>query len=71
MTITFLAVDADRCQGHAHCYLTAAPALLTGDDEGYVSISGSRIEVPSDHLDAARAAVLACPENAITLAEEN
>lgn len=68
---TYIAVDGSKCQGHAHCYLTAAPSLLEGDDEGYVSISGSRLEVPEDQLDAARSAVLACPESAITIVEEN
>jgi ferredoxin len=61
-----LAVDAERCTGHGRCY-TVAPDLLTYDDEGYVSIRGSAIDVPDDQVAAAREAASSCPEQAIEL----
>ena len=65
-----LAVDAERCTGHGRCY-TVAPDLLTYDDEGYVSIRGSAIDVPDDQVAAARDAASSCPEQAIQLLSEN
>lgn len=67
---TYLVVDAERCTGHARCYLSAAPDLLEQDEEGFVSIRGSRVLVPPDQFDHALDAVDACPEGAIALAEE-
>lgn len=58
-----LTVDADRCMGHGRCY-TVAPDLLTYDEEGFVTIRGEVIDVPDDQLDAAREAVISCPEQA-------
>jgi ferredoxin len=64
-----LAVDADECTGHGRCY-TVAPDLLTYDDEGYVTVRGSAIDVPPDQLAAAEEAAGSCPEEAITLIED-
>jgi len=64
-----LAVDADECTGHGRCY-TLAPDLLTFDDEGYVTVRGSAIDVPQDQLAAAEEAAGSCPEEAITLIED-
>ena len=61
-----LAVDAERCTGHGRCY-TVAPDLLAYDDEGYVSIRGGAIDVPTDQVAAAREAASSCPEQAIQL----
>ena len=61
-----LSVDGAACTGHGRCY-TLAPELLTYDDEGYVSIRGTALEVPEDQADAARIATSACPERAIHL----
>jgi ferredoxin len=61
-----LTVAADRCTGHGRCY-SVAPDLLTYDDEGFVSIKGSSIDVPANQVAAARAAEAACPEDAITI----
>jgi ferredoxin len=61
-----LSVDGAACTGHGRCY-TLAPDLLTYDDEGYVSIRGTEIEVPDDQADAARLAASGCPEQAISL----
>jgi ferredoxin len=63
-----LSVDAGRCTGHGRCY-DAAPTLLQDDDEGFVTLRGQTMTVPADQLTAARAAVNACPERAITLAD--
>ena len=64
-----LTIDAEMCTGHGRCY-TLAHDLLTYDDEGFVSVRGQTIEVPAEQHDAAREAAMACPEGAITLAED-
>jgi ferredoxin len=61
-----LYIDGSVCTGHGRCY-TLAPELLTYDDEGYVSVRDTDIEVPDEHVDAARIAASACPEQAIRL----
>lgn len=63
-----LSVNADRCTGHGRCY-TAAPTLLSDDDEGFVTLRGRTMTVPGDQLAAAREAVAACPERALTLTD--
>lgn len=63
-----ISVDGDKCTGHGRCY-TTAPDLLQSDDEGFVTIRGSSLEVPQDQQDAARRAFNACPEDAISLLE--
>jgi ferredoxin len=64
-----LHVDATGCTGHGRCY-TLAPELLTSDDEGYVTIRGSAIEVPEGLRDLAENVEGSCPEAAITLIDE-
>jgi ferredoxin len=59
-------VDANLCTGHGRCY-TVAPELLSYDDEGFVTIRGSAIEVLTDQSNAAQEAMNSCPEGAITL----
>jgi ferredoxin len=61
-----LTVREGACVGHGRCY-TAAADLLTYDDEGYVSLRDSSMEVPAGQEDAAEAARQACPEGAIVL----
>lgn len=61
-----LTVHADVCTGHGRCY-TLAPELLECDDEGYVTLRGRTIDVPSGQLVAARDAVAGCPEQALEL----
>ena len=63
-----LSVDAGRCMGHGRCY-ASAPALLSYDDEGYVTARGEVIDVPDSQVAAAREAVANCPEQAIELLE--
>jgi ferredoxin len=64
-----LAVDADQCTGHGRCY-SLAPQLLSSDDEGYVTIRGSSIEVPEDLRALADEIAGTCPEGAISLIDE-
>ncbi len=61
-----LSVDETRCTGHGRCY-TVAPKLLSDDDEGFVTLRGSSMEIAADQLADAEEAVAACPEQAITL----
>jgi ferredoxin len=63
-----LSVDDARCTGHGRCY-TAAPGLLSDDDEGFVTLRGQSMEVPDGSLAQARLAVAACPERAVALTE--
>ncbi|MBV9450254.1 MAG: ferredoxin [Streptosporangiaceae bacterium] len=65
-----LSVDESRCTGHGRCY-TEAPKLLSDDDEGFVTLRGSSMEISDDELADARKAVTACPERAITLTRTN
>jgi ferredoxin len=64
-----LSVDESRCTGHGRCY-TVAPKLLSDDEEGFVTLRGSSMEVPDDRLADAEEAVAACPERAITLTRD-
>ena len=61
-------VITEKCQGHGRCY-TLAPQLLDSDDEGFVTVKGSSLEVPPELAEAARRAMRSCPEDAITLTE--
>ena len=61
-----LSNDASKCTGHGRCY-TAAPDLLADDEEGYVTIRGTSMEVTDEQLADAERAVAACPERALTL----
>jgi ferredoxin len=64
-----LAVDASQCTGHGRCY-SLAPQLLSPDDQGYVTIRGSSIEVPEDLRELADEVAGTCPEGAISLIDE-
>ena len=59
-----LEIDRERCTGHGRCY-DLAPLLFEPDDFGHGHVIETAKE--SDEIDerAARAAVLACPEQAI------
>jgi ferredoxin len=48
-----------------------APKLLSDDDEGFVTLRGSSMEITGDQLDDAEEAVAACPERAITLTRDS
>ena len=57
-----------HCMGHGRCY-RIMPALLSSDDEGYVTIRGQTIDVPDDLRELAEDAEGSCPEGAIELSE--
>jgi ferredoxin len=61
-----LSVDAARCMGHGRCY-TAAPSLLSDDDEGFVTLRGTSMPIEPDQLAEAESARRACPERAVLL----
>ena len=63
-----ITVDGNLCSGQGRCYIRA-PELLEPDDEGFVTLKGSSLEVPPGMEDAARRAENACPEDAITITE--
>ncbi|TQC43155.1 ferredoxin [Rhodococcus sp. WS4] len=55
----------DRCAGHGRCYSTA-PELIDSDDYGHGEVIGDGV-VPPELEQEAQAAVLGCPEAALTL----
>ncbi len=61
-----LSIDAERCQGHGRCF-ELAPDLIDADDLGRGEVLVEGEDVPDALIDAARSAVRACPEGAITL----
>lgn len=62
-------INPERCQGHGRCY-DIAPALFGEDDEGYGTVVGDGVVPPGEER-TARLAVANCPENAITVSEED
>jgi ferredoxin len=60
-------VDEDACQGHGRCYSLAAD-MFEPDDIGNSVVIGDGT-VPAGREDAARKAVLNCPESAISIEE--
>jgi ferredoxin len=55
-------VDEDRCRGHGMC-LTLCPDVFTMTDDGYAVADPT--EVPEGLEDAAKEAIVNCPEQAI------
>jgi len=62
-------VDGAKCQGHNRCH-ALAPELFDIDDLGYAHESNNG-EVPPELEDKARLSVANCPEQAISITEEN
>jgi ferredoxin len=60
-------IDHDRCTGHGRCY-TLEPVLFVDDEAGYGQVIGDGTVAP-EHVEAAKRAVAACPERAITIEE--
>jgi ferredoxin len=60
-------VDTELCCGHGRCYQVASE-LFADDERGYGQVIGDGT-VGSDRLEAARRAIAACPEGAISLVE--
>ncbi len=59
-----VAVDDDRCRGHAVC-CTLCPEVFTLTDDGYTEARAP--EVPAEFEAAVRTAAGSCPERAITV----
>jgi ferredoxin len=60
-----IAVDAEKCQGHARCY-AVSPELFSVDDYGQSTVNGDGTVPPA--LEAkAELAIANCPESAITI----
>ena len=57
-------IDEQRCEGHAICFMVA-PEMFGVDDDGRGRVTTPL--VAPEHMQAARAAVDRCPENAITI----
>lgn len=60
-----LIVDANRCQGHTLCKLSAPELIELRDDDGHAEPHPE--EVPTGMEREARKAVDSCPEQALTL----
>ena len=60
-----LVIDNERCTGNGRCY-ELFPQLFTDDDRGYGAVAGDGL-VREGAEDEAHRAVLACPEQAISL----
>jgi len=61
-------VDQERCQGHGRCYSLAAELFEPDEIGNGVPIGDGT--VPPGSEDAARRAVLNCPEQAISIEED-
>ena len=62
-----IVVDRDRCTGLGMCE-AEAPDLFEVQDDGSLTVLNDR--PGSDDLEAAEAAVMACPTEALTLVED-
>lgn len=61
-------MDLDLCQGHARCYDLCPEVFDLDDEEGRAVVRNEL--VPPALQEAARSAVLNCPERAIIIVEE-
>ena len=59
-----VAVDDDRCRGHAVC-CALCPQVFTLTDDGYTEPRAP--EVPAEFEEAVRTPSRSCPEHAITV----
>jgi len=62
-----IAVDGERCQGHARC-LAFAPDVFDFDDEGYAFVPEDKKSYAT-LPDNVKQAVANCPERAIVVTE--
>ncbi|MDT7623648.1 MAG: ferredoxin [Pseudonocardiales bacterium] len=62
-----IVVDRDKCTGLGMCE-AEAPDLFEVQDDGSLTVLNDR--PGSDDLEAAEAAVMACPTEALTLVED-
>jgi ferredoxin len=61
-------VDEELCQGHARCGFTAMEVFGLRDDDGHAVVQLD--PVPAEHQEAARRAVIGCPEQALRAIDE-
>jgi ferredoxin len=61
-------IDDARCTGNGRCY-TLLPGLFTDDERGHGRVIGDGA-LGDDRIDDARRAVVACPEDAITIEDQ-
>ncbi|MFD4599847.1 ferredoxin [Streptomyces sp. NPDC058464] len=59
-----ISVDYDRCEGHGLC-ADQAPGVFVLDDDAELTYRFEDLEVPDEHVSAARAAVNVCPVAAL------
>lgn len=59
-----LVVDMSACSGHGMCYSTS-PHLIDCDDQGYPVVPQEISSI--DDVRAAEAAVIVCPERALSI----
>jgi ferredoxin len=62
-------IDAERCTGHGRCYELAA-TVFTDNEDGYGQVRDEGT-VSAGAEKAARMAVAACPERAISILDES
>lgn len=62
-----IVVNKSKCAGHTRCNATA-PDLFPLDDVGYIAIE--HLDVPAGSEADARRGARACPERAISIAQE-
>ncbi len=60
-----LSVDAERCQGHAHCWMETRELIQFSDDDGHACATDH--EFGEAGIAAASRAVEACPEQAVSI----
>lgn len=63
-------ISAENCTGHGRCAKYAPNVFRLDDIDGYNSDRGSTITVPAGEERAATLGMKACPERAITLADD-
>jgi ferredoxin len=56
-------VDAEICQGHTLCAMTAPDLFTLSEEDGHAQATNE--EVPAGQEEVAREAVRSCPEQAI------
>ena len=61
-------LDKELCTGHGRCYVLA-PEVYESDDDGYGVPRFDR--PPPEFVERARRAALNCPEDAITVIEDD
>lgn len=64
-----LFVDFAKCTGHGRCY-SESPELLTYDEEGFVSVRHAPLALADEQIQDAQAACDACPEQAMTIIDD-